>query len=83
MSKNHNEYHSPIHTPYWGVLARDLNIQTIHKPENFMSLLQTQSQKADADAVPVPVRGSTIPVFVRDRVPGKQKSNRLSKNIPL
>jgi len=89
MIKNQKEFHSPIHTPYWGVLARDLNVQTIHKPENFMSLLQAQYQKTGA--VPVSDRDSAIPVLVPpkntgkggDRIHGKQKSNRLSKDIPL
>jgi hypothetical protein len=83
MIKNQKEFHSPDHKPYWGVLARDLNTQAIHKPENFMSLLQAQYQKGGTEEIPVPLRSSTIPVLVRDRIPGKQKSNRLSKDIPL
>lgn len=91
MIKDQKQLHSQIRKPYWGVLARDLNIQTIHKPENFMSLLQAQSQ--NTGAVPVSAllspkqsgvgRGGVIPVLVRDRISGKQKSNRLSKDIPL
>lgn len=75
MIKNREIFHNQIRKPYWGVLARDLNLQAVHKPENFMNLLQTQSQKTDV--VPVSDRGSAIPVS------GKHKSNRLSKNIPL
>ncbi len=70
-----------IRKPYWGVLARDLNPQTIHKPENLLSLIQVQSQAIDV--AQVPSRGGVIPALVRDRVPGKQKSNRLLKDLPL
>ena len=92
MIKDQKLFQSIIRKPYWGVLARDSNLQGIHKPENFMSLLQAQSQNTESDAVPFSAllspkqsgvgRGSAIPVLAR-RVSGKQKSKRLSKDIPL
>jgi hypothetical protein len=82
MIKNQKLFHSQIRKPYWGVLARDSGLQTIHKPENFMSLLQAQSQNTEAEAVPFSALGGAIPVLAR-RVTGKQKSKRLSKDLPL
>lgn len=55
MIKNRKEFHGTIHASYWGVLVRDSNIQVIHKPETFMSLLQAQSQKDVANDTKTPV----------------------------
>jgi hypothetical protein len=82
MNKYPKLFRSPIHKPYWGVLARDLNIQTIHKPENFMDLLQSQSK--NTDVVPVPaVLSPKLNGVEQDKVSGKNKHSIASKNIPF
>ena len=82
MIKDQKLSHSPIHKPYWGVLARDLGLQTIHKPENFMSLLQAQSQNTDAMPVPA-LLSPQLNGVGQDKVSGKNKHFHTSKDIPL
>ncbi len=80
MIKDQKLFHNSIHKPYWGVLARDLNIQTIHKPENFMNLLQAQN----TGVVPIPALLSPkLSGVGQDKVSGKNKHFHTSKNIPL
>lgn len=68
--------------PYWGVLAPDPEGKLFHKPDNFINLIQAQTQLTRTAPASASLKNSRLG-GTQGRISGKHKSNHASKEIPL